>query len=266
MPTIDANGLAIGYDVVGDGPPLLLLHGAATPGRQTWDALLPRLASSFRAYLPDARGHGRTRWDVADGFRADWLADDALAFADAAGLTTFHLAGYSMGGMTALQIAARDPDRVRSLVAIGITPDREPRASVARRLLDPDRVELEDPAWAQDLARTHDPVQGPGAWRALLRAIAADVASQPLLTAAALRGITAPTLIACGDRDPLVPVTQAATLTRTVRGGRLLVAPGSGHDAVHQRADVLGAALAGFHRSIEPGVDAAPETLTEVTR
>ena len=266
MPTIAANGLEIGYDVVGAGQPLLLLHGAATPGQQTWDALLPRLALSFHAFLPDARGHGRTRWDVADGFLADWLVDDALAFADALGLTTFHLGGYSMGGLTALQIAARAPDRVRSLVAIGITPEREPRASVARRLLDPDRVASDDPAWAADLARVHDPVQGSGAWRSLLRAIAADVATQPLLTAAELRAIRAPTLVACGDRDPLAPVAQVAALARAVRDGRLLVAPGSGHDVVHLRADVVGAALAGFHRSIEPGAVEASEALTEVTR
>src|SRR5690348_448933 len=102
MPTIRANGLDIGYDEAGSGPVLLLLHGAATPGWQTYDALLPRLTSSFRVLLPDARGHGRTRWNVADGFEAGWLVDDALAFVDALGVTTFHLGGYSMGGMTAL--------------------------------------------------------------------------------------------------------------------------------------------------------------------
>src|SRR6185503_13974221 len=139
MPSIAANGLDIGYDAIGAGPPLVLLHGAATPGRQTYDALIPRLANGFRLLLPDARGHGRTPWDVAAGFRADWLVDDTLAFVDGMGLDTFHLAGHSMGGMTALSVAARVPARIRTLVAISISPDREPRASVARRLLDPDR-------------------------------------------------------------------------------------------------------------------------------
>jgi 3-oxoadipate enol-lactonase len=226
-----------------------MLHGAATPGRQTFDALVPRLATAFQVLLPDARGHGRTRWDVADGFRAGWLVDDALAFVDALGLRTFHLAGYSMGGMTALELAARVPARLRTLALIGITPEREPRASVAGRMLDPDRVARDEPAWAADLERTHDPVQGAGAWRALLRAIADDVATQPLLTPADLRGIDAPTLVACGDRDPLVPVGQAWALSRAVRDGRLLVAPDAGHDVVHERADLVGAALGAFYRS-----------------
>jgi pimeloyl-ACP methyl ester carboxylesterase len=266
MPTIRANGLDIGYDGAGDGPALLLLHGAATPGARTYDALLPRLTPSFHVLMPDARGHGRTRWDVADGFEAGWLVDDALAFLDALGVTTFHLAGYSMGGMTALELATRVPTRLLSLVLISIVPDRQPRASVAARLLDPDRVARDEPGWMADMARTHDPIQGEDAWRDLLRAIADDVMTQPLLTPADLHGIDAPTLVACGDRDPLVPVSQALALSRAVHDGRLLVAPGAGHDVVHQRADVVGAALAAFYRSTVPIARERGGALTEMPR
>jgi pimeloyl-ACP methyl ester carboxylesterase len=266
MPTIRANGLDIGYDEAGSGPVLLLLHGAATPGWQTYDALLPRLTSSFHVLMPDARGHGRTRWNVADGFQAGWLVDDALAFVDSLGVTTFHLGGYSMGGMTALELATRVPARLSSLVLISIAPDRQPRASVAARLLDPDRVARDEPGWMADMARTHDPVQGTGAWRALLRAIADDVMTQPLLTPADLHAIDAPTLVACGDRDPLVPVAQALALSRAVRHGRLLVAPGAGHDVVHQRADVVGAALAAFYRSTAPVASDRAGALAEVPK
>ena len=72
MPTILANALEIGYDVLGAGPPLVMLHGAATSGSETFDRQVPALSAGFRVHLPDARGHGRTRWDVADGFRASW--------------------------------------------------------------------------------------------------------------------------------------------------------------------------------------------------
>ena len=266
MATIRANGLEIGYDEAGTGPTLLLLHGAATLGARTYDALLPRLTPSFRVVMPDARGHGRTRWNVADGFEAGWLVDDALAFVDALGVTGFHLGGYSMGGMTALELATRIPTRLLSLVLISIVPDRQPRASVAARLLDPDRVACDEPAWMGDMVRTHDPVQGEGAWRDLLRAIADDVMTQPLLTAADLHGIDAPTLVICGDRDPLVPVVQAHALSRAVHDGRLLVAPGAGHDVVHQRADVVGAGLAAFYRSTMPVAHDRAGALTEVPR
>jgi len=163
-------------------------------------------------------------------------------------------------------VAARVPARIRTLVAISISPDREPRASVVRRLLDPDRIARDEPAWAAGLARTHDEIQGSGAWRPLLAAIAADVATQPLLGPGELRAIDAPTLIVCGDRDPLVPVGQAAVLSRAVRDGRLLVVPSSGHDVVHDGADLLGAALTAFYRSTEPIARERAGTLTEVPR
>ena len=270
MPTIRANDLDIAYEVIGSGPPLVMLHGATTSGRATFLAQIPVLAESFTLYLPDARGHGATRWDAADGFQAEWLVDDLEAFVDGLGLLTFHLVGYSMGALTALGFAARAPERLRTLVVVGISTAREPRTSVTRRLMDPERILRDDPAWATQMARTMDPTQGPGAWRRLAAAIAADVAVQPLLTPAALRAIATPTLVACGDRDPLVPVGQAWELSRQVRDGRLFVAPDSGHDVLTRRPVLATEALLGFYRSTDSIADrrsdAQADPETEVSR
>ncbi len=272
MPTIEANGLAIGYDVVGAGPPLVLLHGATSAGSRDLRGQLPALRTAFRCYLPDARGHGRTRWDVRDGFEAGWLVDDALAFADALGLATFHLLGFSLGAMTALGLAVRAPARLRTLVVAGISPEREPRASVARRLMDPLRIERADPAWAADLAQRHDPTQGPGAWRRLLPAIAADVAGQPLLTPREIRSIDPPTLVVVGDGDPFVPVDQAWRLSRSVRDGRLLVLPDARHEAFAEQSTTATEALRSFYRSTQTiarqraGTDPDGPTEPEVPR
>lgn len=252
MPTIDGNGLSIAYTVDGAGPPLILLHGATGSGASHFATLLPLLTRSFRVHAPDARGHGGTRWDPADEFTAAGLVDDLAAFADTLGLTTFHLLGYSMGAMTALEFAVRWPGRLRTLVIVGLGPEREPRLSVGRRLMDPERIDRDDPGWARELAARHDPVQGLGAWRRLLTAVAADVATQPLLTPAELRAIDTPTLVVVGDRDPFVPVDQAAGLARQVRDGRLLVLPGVGHDAIVAAKPVFHAALTDFYRLTEP--------------
>jgi pimeloyl-ACP methyl ester carboxylesterase len=264
MPHIRANDLDIGYDVLGDGPPLVMLHAATATGRETYAAQIPTLAARFRLYLPDARGHGRTRWDVADGFEAEWLVDDLEAFVDALELATFHLIGYSMGGMTALGFGVRAPERLETLVPVGIATAREPRASVARRLMDPARIVREEPGWAADLAQAHDPVQGSGAWLRLLPAIAEDVAIQPLLSPADVRRIECPTLVICGDRDPLVPVGQAAELARQVRAGRLLVAPASGHDVLARQPSLVLEALTGFYGSTQSLADVRAERPSEV--
>ena len=251
MPTIRANGLDIGYDVVGAGPPIVMLHGATSTGHEDFSAQIPLFSRAFLLHLPDARGHGRTRWDAAAGFRYDWLVDDLEAFVDALGLRTFHLVGFSMGALTALDFAARHSERVRTLVAIGITTQREPRTSVVRRLMDPERIMGRDPAWAAALSRRHDPGQGIGAWQRLLPAIAADVAVQPLLGPRELHAIDAPTLVACGDRDPFVPVDHAWGLSRQIRRARLFVAPECGHEVTVRRPGLFNEVLTGFYRSTE---------------
>lgn len=249
MPTILANGLETAYEIVGAGPPLIMLHGASSTGREQLGPLATSLSAGFQVFLPDARGHGESGGDPA-GWSTSDLTADVLGFADALGLATFHLFGYSMGGMTALHVAVTAPRRIRTLVATSIGTDREPRLSVGRRLMDPDRIVREDPGWARFLAARHDPGHGTGSWRTLLRAVVDDIEQQPLLTDAQLRTIDAPTLVIAGDRDPFVPVAQAHALSRQVRDGRLLILPGVGHEAL-SATEVLLPALVDVYRSTE---------------
>lgn len=266
MPTISANDLEVGYEVTGDGPPLVFLHAASSAGRVDFAAQIPVLATRFRLHLPDARGHGATRWDAGLGFQADWLVDDLEAFADVLGLDSMHLVGFSMGAMTALLFTVRHPGRVRSLVLAGISPEREPRASIVRRLLDPERIDRDDPDWAMQLGRRHDPVQGSHAWRRLLPAIADDVRAQRLLSPRELHSVGVPALVMCGDRDPFVPVHQAWRLARQLGNGHLLVAPDCGHEVLSTRSDLANVAVASFYRSIESVVREPNERLPEVSR
>ena len=62
MPTIHANGLDIAYERPGEGPPLLLLHGATGSGRDHFAPILPSLATRFTVFAPDARSHAGTRF------------------------------------------------------------------------------------------------------------------------------------------------------------------------------------------------------------
>ena len=248
---VRANGLDVGYDVHGAGPPMVLLHGASSSGREDYAAQVPLFSKAFRMYLPDARGHATTRWDPAQGLRTDDLVADLLAFADALQLATFHLVGFSLGGATALRFATRYPDRLRTLVVIGCSIDREPRTSVARRVLDPARIERDDPTWAAELERRHAPVQGTGAWRTLLDAVVADVVGQAPLDLGALRTVDVPALVVAGDRDPFTPVGQAWNLQRQLPDARLLIVPGAGHQVTAHRPGIFNAAMESFYRSTE---------------
>jgi len=254
MPTVTANGIEIGYEIHGAGPPLVMLHGAASSSREDWAAQVPLFGKSFRLYLPDARGHASTRWDVRDGFSSAMLVADLEAFADALGLETFHLLGFSMGAVTGLTFATQHPERLRTLIAAGIASEQEPRTSVLRRLLDPDRRPPIGPLSEATLTRRHDPVQGPGAWRHLLAAIQADVEAQVPLEPRDLHRVDLPVMVAVGDRDPFVPVDQAWRLQRQLPDGRLFVAPDCPHELMVRRPALFNEACSGFYRSTAAAV------------
>jgi pimeloyl-ACP methyl ester carboxylesterase len=248
VPEVRANGLDIHYTVEGEGEPLVLLHAATSSALEDWAAQRPLFRQHFRCYLPDARGHARTRWDVADGWSYAVLVDDLLAFADALGLERFHVAGLSMGAATALAFAAEHPDRLRSAVLAAASVEREPRASVARRLMDPVAAERDDPTWVAALTRRHDPTQGDGAWRRLLVAIRDEIMTMEPLTPEQLRRARVPILLAYGDRDPWVPLEQAVWLRRQLPDARLFVGPGSGHVVNAEQAKLFNVAALAFLR------------------
>jgi 3-oxoadipate enol-lactonase len=250
VPTIAANGIDISYTVEGSGPPLVLLHGASSSALEDWAQQRPLFRQSFTLYMPDARGHAGTRWDAAAGWSRDWLVEDLLAYANVLALDTFHVAGFSMGAMTALSFATRHPERLRSAIVAGIDVEPEPRTSVARRMMDPERIERDEPASAAQLERRHGPVQGVGAWKQLMRAMAADVAAQPALTAAELRKARLPILLAYGDRDAWAPLEHVVALRRQLPDARLFVAPDSTHVVQIRQPALFNAAVLGFWRSI----------------
>jgi proline iminopeptidase len=251
VPELEANGLRIHYRTEGQGPPLVLLHAATSSASADWAAQRPLLRQHFQLYLPDARGHAETRWDTERGWSHRMLVDDLLAFADGLGLERFHVAGLSMGAGTALAFAILHPERLRSAVLAAVGVESEPRNSVARRLMDPERLEREDPAWAARLARQHDPTQGQGAWRKLLRAIRDDILAQRHPRPAELLRARLPILVACGDRDPWLPLEQAVRLHRQLPEASLFVAPGVGHVLTAERPSLFNQAMLQFLRAAE---------------
>jgi pimeloyl-ACP methyl ester carboxylesterase len=246
VPEVRANGLDVHYTVEGEGPPLVLLHAATSSSLEDWAAQRPLLRQHFTLYLPDARGHARTRWDAADGWSYAALVDDLRAFADALALERFHVAGLSMGAATALGLAIDDPGRVRSAILVSAAVEREPRSSVARRSMDPVAAERDDPTWVAKLARRHDPVQGAGAWKRLLVAIRDEIVAAEPLAPDRLRRARLPVLLAYGDRDPWVPLEQAVWLRRQLPDARLFVAPGTGHVVVAEQPKLFNAAALAF--------------------
>jgi aminoacrylate hydrolase len=122
MPDFDNNGATIHYELVGAGPPVLMLAGIASDGA-SWGPLTPLLAQHYRLILIDNRGSGRSR--AAGALTIPDMAGDALALLDHLKISEASVVGHSLGGGLGLILAAEHPARVRRLVTLttgAVTP------------------------------------------------------------------------------------------------------------------------------------------------
>src|SRR5262249_51251302 len=111
MPKVQVNGSDLYYESRGTGDPLLLIAGFACD-HTIWSLVVPILASRHRVVVFDNRGTGQTSSPDRD-FSIRQLAEDAAGLLDAIGLTSAHVAGHSMGGMIAQELALAHPEKVR---------------------------------------------------------------------------------------------------------------------------------------------------------
>jgi pimeloyl-ACP methyl ester carboxylesterase len=104
------DGVRLAYRELGEGRPLLLIHGyLSTAMTMIRGGLAGRIAGrGYRVVMPDLRGHGESaRPHHAAAYPPDVLADDGLALIERLGLTDYDLGGYSLGGRTVIRIMAR---------------------------------------------------------------------------------------------------------------------------------------------------------------
>ena len=116
MPRVQANGIEIFYEEQGAGQPLLLIAGFACD-HANWAKMIPLLASRYRVIVFDNRGVGQT--SAPDSlYSIRQMAEDAAGVSDAMGLSRVHVAGHSMGGQIAQELALAHPERVGTLTLL----------------------------------------------------------------------------------------------------------------------------------------------------
>lgn len=234
------SAVRVSHEVTGpEGAPVVVLSSSLGTTRSMWDAQVAELESRFRVVRYDTRGHGRS--PVPDGpYDIDDLADDVVALLDTLGVDRAHVVGLSLGGMTALRLAARDPDRVDRMVVLCTSARLDPssawhdRAATVRAegsaAVAPAVVErwytpghLETTAGLRERAEAvvaATPTEG--------YAGCCEVIATMDLTGD-LSNIQAPTLAVAGADDPATPPDHLERIADGVREGRLLVVPQAAH-------------------------------------
>lgn len=236
---------SLSYELHGQGPGLVLLHGTSSTGPGTWGTLLESLAAGHTVVLPDLPGSGRT--PLPDGpLDVDTVADQIVATARKAGLETFALAGASLGAPIAIRLAARYPDRVSRLISV--VGFARPRPSLRMNLelwaalfdrADPELGKLivslsfsdeflaalpEDQLQQVTAMMTAHPA--PGTAAQIDFGLRLDVTAD-------LGRIQAPTLVVSAVTDRFVPPAHSAVLAEGIPGARLVEVTG-GHAAMFE--------------------------------
>ena len=281
MAQVEANGITIEYESTGSGEPLLLVMGLGGQLTDWPPELVERLAAAgFRVITFDNRDIGLSTefdWEppspaktmlagmMGRSTSAEYdltdMASDAAGLLDALGIDSAHVAGISMGGMIAQQLAIDHPTRVRSLTSIMSNTGDGKRGRPSKKLLvkfarfpEPTRETAVDdsvrnfslfsgPHFDPAVHRERAQVSVARSFRPIgvARQTAAIVASPD--RTAALASVTAPTLVIHGLVDPLVMPSGGIATAAAVPGSRLVMYPDMGHDLPRPRWDEIVAAL-----------------------
>jgi pimeloyl-ACP methyl ester carboxylesterase len=283
------RGITLCFEELGppDGEPLVLVMGLGTQMIGWPDGLCELLAAEgFRVVRFDNRDIGRStklrdvpppgpldlllRRRSAAGYLLGDLADDTAGLLDALGLEDAHVVGASMGGMIAQTLAARHPDRVRSLASVMSNtghllkgqptltalpmflrpPSKDPAEATERLVADFTRIG--SPGFERDEAALRDLItrsierSGGGDTAGSGRQLMAILASGD--RTAQLRDIRVPTVVVHGTEDRLVHPSGARATAEAIPGAQLVWVRGMGHDLPRGAWPQLVGAIAGNAR------------------
>ncbi|MGH6658086.1 MAG: alpha/beta fold hydrolase [Sphingomicrobium sp.] len=257
---ITASGIGIGYDERSDGDrtPLVLLHGVGSD-RSVWHPQLDHFAPERRTIAFDYPGYGDSD-PAAEGATRDDFAAAVLAAMDALGIERAHVCGLSLGGVIALAIEFRAPERCASLIladSFASHPDgqaiydRSVAASEAgsMRALAESRADVllaqpPDPAVRGEVIETMARID-PAAYR--IGAEAVWLADQEERA----DDVRTPTLVLCGTLDLITPPALSHTLAKLIPGARYEPIEGAGHLSNLERPDEFNTLVGAFIRGVD---------------
>jgi pimeloyl-ACP methyl ester carboxylesterase len=209
------RGFKMYCEVYGQGKPLLMIHGNGG-SISAFRKNIPYFAKKYKVIAVDSRAHGKSV-DSKDSLSFEMMADDFAALIDTMHLDKSYVLGWSDGGINALLLAIRHPDKVIKFASTGAN-------------LWPDSTAIIPSLWKdmrnqfnskKDKIRTT--AKEKNDWKIFLLDWL-----QPNIPLIALKVIKCPALIICGDRD-LIPVEHTTLIYQHIPKAYLWVLPNSGH-------------------------------------
>jgi 3-oxoadipate enol-lactonase len=253
MPTVQANGIDVNYEVQGEGEPLVLIPYLAAD-QACYAFQVAEYAKHYTCFSVDLRGAGLS--GKPEGiYTTELFADDVAAFMQAAGIGQAHVSGLSLGAATGIWLAAKYPERVKSLSLHSAWPASDPflRAVVqtwqivAQALASVPEMVIQGifpwcftpemyaarPEYVDSLAdfvrsRPMPPVD------AFIRQSGAVLAHD---ATSALGSVQAPTLITFGRHDMVTSTRFAAPLSEGIADSEVLVFEDCSHAPIYENVE-----------------------------
>jgi pimeloyl-ACP methyl ester carboxylesterase len=255
---IEVDGMSVHVRFMGEGEPIFLLHGSFS-SLHTWEIWQRELSPYYLTISIDFPGHGLTGPDELKRYSVEDYSNLVLSLAERLDLKSFHLAGNSMGGAVALQIASKYPEKALSLNLIDAAgaPQREqgsldstrtssrgggawifklasnpvfskillkctPKFLFAMNMKEVygDKTKVTD----QAITRYYELMLREGNRQATV-----DRLTQRRKSAIQFENLTMPTLILWGAKDSWIPISQGKALEKAIPGSNLVVFEEAGH-------------------------------------
>jgi 3-oxoadipate enol-lactonase len=265
MPKVRTNGIELFYEESGTGEPLLLIAGFACD-HTNWSKLVPLLASTNRLITFDNRGVGQSSSPETQ-YTIRHMAEDTIGLLDAVGLDSVHIAGHSMGGQIALEVALTWPERVKSLMLLAACARMEERGKAIIELWG-NLPKLVDPVTAIRLSLpwiyTTRFYATPGAIDEVIKEILANPfpptafgiyqqsrAITSYDASAGLCEIKCPGLVVVGDEDILGGLSPSADLARGIAGAQLMILKQAAHGLLTESFEATAASIREFLADLE---------------
>jgi len=217
------RGVKLYTEVYGKGPALLLIHGNGGT-ISAFSKTIPYFSKHYKVIAVDSRAHGKST-DNNDSLSFEQMADDFAVLLDTMHIESAYVIGWSDGGINALLLAMRHPDKVKKLASTGAN-------------LWPDSTALLPSAWKDELRYYNEQkdkqktaAMDKNNWKVFLLDW-----NQPNILLSELSQIKCPSLIISGDRD-VIRLEHTLLIYQNIPGADLWVLPKSGHATLIEHSD-----------------------------
>ena len=266
MNHVRSGDAEIAYEVLGSGPPVVLLHPFPVD-HQFWTSALLSMLGRYQVILPDLRGHGDS--DIGEGpATMQKQASDIARVMDALQLGRAALAGVSIGGYSLFEFWRRFRGRAAALVLMDTKATADAAEARNTRLQTAaDVSERGTEAFIESMltkvigetTRRTRPDLVEAARKMMLRMSPEDVSQVQRGMAerpdsiATVKTINVPTLIVTGDEDTLTPVADAEVMRQNISGSQIKIIQKAGHYAAFEQPEEAGRMLRQFLDSMHGG-------------